>query len=165
MWQVSVVESGSEEKIQKWCAARGHDVYVPMSRRWTKPARKRQPVEVKTPAFPGYMFTKIESSLPELEGVREFYGFLQFGAMQAFVTGAEIDMLRIREETGAFDVKGLNKAGASFDLHEEVRITSGPWQTLTGFIDFKGRDGSLKLTGGDMGRSKVWVPADICEAA
>lgn len=164
MWQVCVVESGSEQKIEQWCVERGHEVYKPMSTRLTKPRHKRQPVIVSKPAFPGYLFTKIEAEVPELEALNEFHGFLQFGLMQAFVSDEEIDRLREREVEGAFN-ETVGTAQRQFAINDEVRITAGPWQTLTGRVSYTGKDGRLKLVGGDMRQGPVWVPSDICEAA
>lgn len=69
IWTVGSVPGNLELKCLEELKENGIQAFVPLAKRWTKPARKNKPVLTTVKLFPGYIFVKISSN-PDFQFIR-----------------------------------------------------------------------------------------------
>ena len=127
-WYAVYTNSRHEKVVAEHLRSKDLEVFLPtvtMTSSW-----KDRKVKLQTPAFPGYVFTKI--SLGERGKVVSAPGvvkILSFNGVPAPLNEAEIENIRLCQDRGV-----LIEPRPLFGLGTRVRVTSGVLEGLEGFV-------------------------------
>ncbi len=138
---VAVVKTGHELACVAWLGKRGIDAFTPAGRHRSRRRFPKQGYdEVKTAAFPGYIF--IGHHALAGGGYRQADGFLHLlvrpSGYPLVATRGEIDHIRQRQDNGEFD-GAVPAMGRRFRVGEVVVVTGGPLRGAEGVVLDQGR--------------------------
>lgn len=147
-WIVVYVVGGRERSAAEFLEKRGLDCYVPMGRRTVR-ARRGARAEVRFPAFPNYLFARIDPEVPgwgALDGCRDVLAIVRVERANELVpcrlSPAMIERVRANEAAGLFDAEREGKP--AFREGTAVRIERGAFEGLAGTVRrMVGRNGLL----------------------
>lgn len=141
-WIVAVTWGGRELDVEAFLKDYGIEVYVPISKRLTKPKHKKQPVEVKAVAFPGYAFVRMDSEVPGWGAIEraedrgliiDVIRVLGHGEPRAYrLDPAEIERIREAERARLFD--DATARAKAYAPGTRVRISTGILEGMTGKV-------------------------------
>ena len=125
-WRVVTARRYHEAVARVRLAAQGLETYLPLLRRWPRPAVGSD----VGPLFPGYVFVRAERAhfhrIARTPGVG---GLVVLGGEPARLDDAVIDFLRSREEQDGIITACVPPSGSL------VRITDGPWRGLAAILE------------------------------
>jgi transcription antitermination factor NusG len=127
-WYAMYTNARHENAVADHLISKDIEVFVPtiaVVRSW-----KDRKMKLQTPAFPGYVFTKIcLSERGRVISVPGVVRILSFNGVPARLDEAEIENIRLCHRSGAF-MESL----PSFGVGERVRVKSGVLEGLEGFV-------------------------------
>jgi transcription antitermination factor NusG len=127
-WYAMYTNARHENAVADHLISKDIEVFVPtiaVVRSW-----KDRKMKLQTPAFPGYVFTKIcLSERGRVISVPGVVRILSFNGVPARLDEAEIENIRLCHRRGAF-MESL----PSFGVGERVRVKSGVLEGLEGFV-------------------------------
>jgi transcription antitermination factor NusG len=123
----------------------GVETFMPMEKRWTKPRRKKQPIEVSRPAFGPYVFVRMNKDQPRWGAIMKAPGYLYI------VSEGRGNILAVAEETIA-ELRSMDFSKNTDQLPgERARINTGHFSGTEGFIvSHDVRGGTVKLSTDNM---------------
>ena len=134
-WYVVHTHARGEAKATDNLCRQGYEVYLPLTRRWRRHARRRE--AVLRPLFPRYLFVGFDVALVRWRSIFSTLGvssLLCHGELPIKVPPLVIDQIRAAEKVGAFDeTDGLGKLQPG-DL---VRVLHGPFAEIIGRLQSK----------------------------
>jgi transcription antitermination factor NusG len=127
-WYAMYTNARHENAVADHLISKDIEVFVPtvaVVRSW-----KDRKMKLQTPAFPGYVFTKIcLSERGRVISVPGVVRILSFNGVPARLDESEIENIRLCHRRGAF-MESL----PSFGVGERVRVKSGVLEGLEGFV-------------------------------
>ena len=150
-WLIARVAASHELDITdnipgSWC---------PVFKRRCRPAGKRNPIDVKVAAWPGYIMVPWDIDEDSLRNSKWFYHFLSVDDARYTLTDDQIAVYKTREARGEFDPSDL--PGILLMARDRVRIVEG--------MLFKGYRGEIEdvrgesaLVGGRDFQKSIWFP-------
>lgn len=127
-WYAVYTNSRHEKSVADHLASKDIEVFLPtitVVSSW-----KDRKVKIQTPAFPGYVFTRIcVNERGRVLAVPGVVRILSFNGVPARLNEAEIENIRLCHQRGA-----LIEARPSFEVGEMVRVRSGVLAGLEGFV-------------------------------
>ncbi len=142
------VRPNSEFDLLERLEASGHEGYCPVSVSLSRPAGKRSVVEVRKPAWPGYLLVRHDTIRFDDEVYRDprFHGFLGFQDELSVVSEEWVEVYRDREARGMCNPE--SKGVPEFLQGEVYKVLSGPWQSMVGEV-VDSQKGRVRLNGYD----------------
>jgi transcriptional antiterminator RfaH len=129
-WYVVHTHARAEGKAQENLRRQGYEVFLPLTRRWYRHARRRE--AVLSPLFPRYLFVGFDVARTRWRSIFSTIGvstLLCQGEMPIRVPQPVVDQIRLAEEAGAFDqTSGLGKLRPG----DSVRVLDGPFADIIG---------------------------------
>lgn len=119
------VRSRYEQTIQSDLKKIGVKTYVPLGSKITKPKKKKQPITVSFPVFPGYIFVFVPSRGLDVRAIMGSRGVRRFIYENGSLGRISLEKLRLiqeAEKSGAFDVRGDLKPKNIFKSGEIVQL-------------------------------------------
>lgn len=155
MWYVLHVKPRMEKRVYEALRLLKVFCYLPLYRKVTKVQRRK--VVRELPLFPGYVFTRLSA-----DARREILKTQRIVRMIEVMDPRKmIHELRQIEHAGRLPVS--IKAAENFKAGERVRMTSGPFRGIEGYVQRKGAEATIVLTLEILGRAlEVSVsPSDL----
>lgn len=130
-WAATQLEAHRERKAQHFLEQFGFEVYLPRVRRFQTRWHRR--IEMLTPLFPGYCFTRVELQWHTARQCPGVIRVVRGGSDEpARIPDKVITAIRSRERNGAID---LPKRGPrSPRTGDRVRVALGPFIGQTGVV-------------------------------
>lgn len=129
-WYATYTQPHAEDKALDHLQRQGYSVYLPRYRRWVRHARRR--TLVSRPLFPRYLFVGLDRLTQLWRPIRStvgVVGLVSRAEEPVAVAPDIIELLRRREDEGAFDVVSPLQR---LRLGDAVRVTEGPFADLVG---------------------------------
>ena len=127
-WYAVYTNARHEKAVADHLTSKDIEVFVPtitVMSSW-----KDRKMKLQTPAFPGYVFTKIHlSERGRVISVSGVVRILSFNGVPSRLDEAEIENIRLCHRRGA-----LMESRPLFRVGERVRVKSGPLEGLEGFV-------------------------------
>jgi transcription antitermination factor NusG len=125
-WAATQLQPRRERVAEHFLRLFGFEVYLPRVRRYQ--IRWHRRIEMLTPLFPAYCFTRIEM---QWHGMKQCPGVIhpvRIGDDEpVHVPDAVIDALRARERDGAIDLPNARRGWKNPRIGDRVQIVSGPF--------------------------------------
>ena len=127
-WYAVYTKSRHEQVVDSQLAAKGHEVFLPRIRTWSRRTDRRLRIEV--PMFPGYLFVQTTLQPAQHLSILRTVGVVKlvnFKGRPVMVDPAEIESLKILIASGETIHPDENLA-----IGDQVRIVEGPFKGVVG---------------------------------